>query len=85
MVPTSRPPGGPPWYEKVECAGKPDGSDSGEQCSAGGRGLNKVALFSVILLSCFPLRGAEGVWHRISCTHAHARVHAGSSLAGRLG
>lgn len=53
----------------------------GEQCSAGRRGLNKVALFGVILLSCFPLRGAEGVWHRISCTHTRTRTSARRLLA----
>ena len=89
MVPTFPPgvPGAarPPWYGKLERAGKPHGLDSGEQCSAGRGGLNKVALFGVILLSCFPLRGAEGVWHRISCTHTHThtRVHAHRFLTRR--
>lgn len=33
-----------------------------------------MALFGIILLSCFPLRGAEGVCGRISCAHTHMRA-----------
>lgn len=76
MVPTFS-----PRYGKLECVGKPLGSESVEQHLAGRREWNKVALFGVILLSCFPPRGAEGVWHRISCTHTHTRARARRLLA----
>lgn len=61
-------------------------SDMGEQCSGGRRGLNKVALFGVILLSCFPLHhGAEGACCRISCTRTHAHAPCSLSSLGERG